>query len=508
MRDILNKLDFLAESRGLAGRSPGDVFKKDDQTITFNEIVFYPEEGGRYTPEQLDQLLNSLGDVSWTNERSSKSGGIGVASFSDESGNELRYGRFFQEIKPSKIANAFPNEVDGFKLSTKASSKTRSNLTPQDLLDDKLNLSIANIMNQLAGKLGTNHPLYHIAHRVAVGEELPMTFKPLPDVSFSAFRDYFCEVLQPMAFINGTTIGNAKEAIDKFFDGSIAGATITFDVSKNAGLSDSLIELDDGRKIKLSSKGNKGATASTKNLLDCVEELSLTTQGQKLREKYEDIIDMLTEIRAEGQHGAPILLATKFKIIEESDAAIIPTLRNKPPINFKDIDNLDVLTPKLKSLAKSRTTKNTSSVDLYYHLLASIAFKAADAVNEKTNFSKAAAEILNNGALVQIYTKASEGKDNWTLRSFDAVYPSQEIRGVYLEPSKSYFSTGVKGNFTFYIDRGMGKPKAPSNEEGTREEDLDSADLYSVASKITGETEPDFSKGKKEPKIGREKRKK
>jgi hypothetical protein len=85
--------------------------------------------------------------------------------------------------------------------------------------------------------------------------------------------------------------------------------------------------------------------------------------------------------------------------------------------------------------------------------LAAVAALAADEVNSKTNFSKAATDILNNGALVQVYTKLRTGAKEWTLELFDTQWPSNSIKGVFLSASKNYFSTGVKGNFTFKIDR-------------------------------------------------------
>ena len=512
MRDILSKLEVLTESRGLSGRVPGDLFVRDDETLTFNELQYYPEEGGRYSPEEMGQLLNSLGEVNWLNQRTSKSGGVGVASFTDAQGNEVYYGRFFQDIKPSKMENYFPNEIDGFRLKKGSSDKTRSGMTPQELLAEKSGLSIADVMNQLAGKLGTSHPLYHIAHRVAVGEEMPFTFKKPEDVSFAAFRDYFCEILQPIAFLKGTVTGNADEAIEKFFGGTVEGASISFDQSMNAGLSDSILQMSDGRQLKLSTKGGKGAYASAKNLLDSINELDASPAGPKLRKKYGEIIDLVENIKAEGQAGAPLYLAVKFGIIKESDAVIVSALKNKPVVSLKNIDKLDYLTPKLKALAKQRNTDNPNSVDLFYHLTAAIAFKAAEKVNETTNFSKAAAEILNNGALVQVYTKASESKDSWTLRGFEAVYPGESIKGVYLTASKTYYSTGIKGNFTFKIDKGEGKPSKEKNEDESGSSDVGSSfsddDLIAGAAQITGDVSSDFTKPKTKPSVGREKRKK
>jgi hypothetical protein len=94
---------------------------------------------------------------------------------------------------------------------------------------------------------------------------------------------------------------------------------------------------------------------------------------------------------------------------------------------------------------------------MFYHATAAVAHKVAEYVNENTNFSLAASEILNNGALIQVYTKAVERGDTWELQSFDTVWPSDTVTGVKFSASKTYYSTGIKGNFTFKILRGNAK---------------------------------------------------
>jgi hypothetical protein len=173
----------------------------------------------------------------------------------------------------------------------------------------------------------------------------------------------------------------------------------------------------------------------------------------------------MREIQKRGQAGAPLYLGMKYEIIDENDARSILEMKNNVPISLADIDDLG-LSDTLVKLAKGRGTANPEKVNLYYHLMAAVAFKAADEVNDKTDFSKAAADILNNGALVQMYTKAKEGKDQWTLSEFDTVYPGDSIKGVYLSASKTYYSTGIKGNYTFKIDKGQGKPKDEPSLEG------------------------------------------
>ena len=470
MRDILDRLEQLSESTGLANRKSGDVFRNSDgDEIVFNNIRFFPEQGGKLEPDELDMVIRQVSDelsseIQWLNSRSTRSGGFGLASFNTPEG-ELFYGRYLENVKPDFAGNYIPNQIGDYRFAGKAAAKAQSGLTPQDLLTDRIDLTVEDILTQLASKLGTDNALYKVAYGLANGEPLPMTFDAPENESFTGFRDYFCEILQPIALQRGQYTGNAGEAAEVFLGGSFEGTLISFDDSKTAGLSDSIMTNEDGKSIKVSTKGGKGATASTKNLIDSVNELQETENGRKLITKYEDTIEIMREIQKRGQAGAPLYLGMKYEIIDENDARSILEMKNNVPISLADIDDLG-LSDTLVKLAKGRGTNNPEKVNLYYHLMAAVAFKAADEVNEKTDFSKAAADILNNGALVQMYTKAKEGKDQWTLSEFDTVYPGDSIKGVYLSASKTYYSTGIKGNYTFKIDKGQGKPKDEPSLEG------------------------------------------
>lgn len=468
IRKLLNTVSVLNESTGLAGRKPGAVFT-DSQTgesITFVDLQFFPQEGGRFSPEDLDgavkQIENELGiPVQWENQRGPRTGGFGIATFTKEGGESLAVGTYLQEIKPTKQQNYISNTVLGrYKFAGKAAAKTQAGLTPQDLLTDRNELTVAKIMNQLASKLGTDNPLYYVAHHVAMGQPLPFEFEAPEGQSFSAFRDYFCEILQPIALHKGLYSGNAGEAAEIFLGGrGFADTRINFDSAKNAGLSDSILDTADGRYVKVSSKGDKGAEASAKNLINSVDELAETDRGKKLLNKYKDTIEMIREIQSQGQSGAPIYLGVKFGVIDEEDATMIRKLKNAPPADIRNKAQLKELglSSTLIKLAQERGTKTPESTSLFFHLIAAVAHKAADKVNTDTDFSDAAADILNNGALVQVYTKAKEKNGKWILEGFDTIYPGTSISGVALSAGKNYASTGIKGNFTFKILRGNAK---------------------------------------------------
>jgi hypothetical protein len=274
-----------------------------------------------------------------------------------------------------------------------------------------------------------------------------------------AFRDYFAEVLQPIALVMGKNVsGNAAEAAEIFFGGGgYSDCTISFNQNTIGGLYDSLLVNPEGKQIKLSSKGKDGASASVTNLQKSVQELSAVPAGKKLLATYKDEIDILNTIEKNGHFGAPLKLAVQYNMITPEEATQVLNLKNKGP-NDK-IVGTGQLSKKLEGMYQGRNARDPGRIIPIEHLTAAIAYRVADYVNKNTNFGSAAANILNNAALVQMYTDTADNKDTITVTKLTAVYPSQTVTGVLLDASKVYFSTGGKGNYTFTILKNGAKPE-------------------------------------------------
>jgi len=145
--------------------------------------------------------------------------------------------------------------------------------------------------------------------------------------------------------------------------------------------------------------------------------------------------------------------------------------------------------------------------------MAAVAHKVADKINDSTNFSQAASEILNNGALVQMYTNAKQSGNKWILEGFKTVYPSKAVTGVVISAGKNYSSTDIKGNFTFKILRNGAKADPDPTETEQATDSTADVDLVKAAEKITSPTKSVLATKKKldlepEPDLGRVKRKK
>ena len=489
MRELIN---LLIESRGLGARRSGEEFVSNtnpDDKIYVNSVQFYPQ--GRLSYEsyeemsaELKSLVTNLGNayVDLIGSFGPKDLAFGIATFDRPDGSKLVFVKPFKTVKPDPTQNQWDNQkgIPGFKYNSKAAAKTQAGMMPQDILTEMDNISPADIVRQVAVKFGDDSPLTNVARAIASGQKLPFTIPSDSSLSFTAFRDYFCELLHPIALQTGNYTGNAGDAASNFLGvGGFAGTTINFGTDKTEGLSDSILIAPDGKKIKVSSKGAKGATASVSNIIDAVKDLEIA--NPKLISKHEEVIEILKEVKRSGQAGAPIYLGLKYKVIDESDIDDIKRFKDMPPMPLEKGKLLG--SKKLQKLIAGRGTDNPGSVNMYFHTIAAIAHTVAAHVNDSTNFSQAASEILNNGALIQVYTKASEGAETWTLTGFDTVWPSNTVTGVSFSAGKTYYSTGIKGNFTFKILRNGAKDV---DDERSTEPALAPKSTVAAPSVVTG----------------------
>lgn len=467
MRDLLNLLNtVLTESTGLAGRKPGDMWQNSQgQTLAFNNIVFYPEGGGVYDTAALEQFKQQFPAAHWVNNMPAK-GGVGIATFKDEQGNEILVGRYFQSIKPNKTDNKWGNGdvIPGFEFQSKASKKESSGYKPSDILTDPKSQTPTSLANQITAAFGPNSDEARAITAFMQSNETPVRV-PKGNMQLSAFRDYMGEILQPIALVMGKKVkGNADEAAMVFFGtNNYSDCVISFNEGVSGGLYDSLLVNRKGKQIKLSSKGESGAMASVVNFLRCIEELDATEQGRKLRAKHQAVIDIIDAIDQGGHFGGPLELASQYGIIDDDDVYFVPLLKNvgpQDPIDWRKHK-------KLEKLYNDRVANDPTTMVPAEHMIAAIAYKVADYVNDNTNFSAAASEILNTSALVQMYTYVKETNQDFEI-TFDAKWPSTAVTGVKLSAGKTYMSTAKGGgNMVFKILKGGAKDVPDADETGS-----------------------------------------
>jgi hypothetical protein len=390
---------------------------------------------------------------------------FGIAKFTTDLGEPLGFIKYYKDVHAVPTQNSWDNQtgIPGFRYAAKAAVKTQSQATPQDILTALDNLSPEDILTQVEAKF-TNSSLVTVTQHMVDGGELPFKFPAPAEMDMATFRDYFCELLQPIALMSGQYKGDADKVEEQFLgDETYALCSINFGKSKTEGLSDSIMISPSGRKVKVSTKGGKGAAASSKNILDAYNELQQTPEGMKLVKTVGDTVDLINTIVQAGQYNAPLLLAVKYGIIDEDDASDIRKLKQLPKLYSLD-DAEYFYSPKIRKLVRARKPKDLDNVNVYYHVMAVIAHKVAEHINSHTGFSKDASLILNHSALIQVYSKVTANGQEWTLQKFNSKWPGSAVSAVVLDASKNYMSTQIKGNFTFVVDPTK-KSKGSSSQE-------------------------------------------
>ena len=462
--DIINGIRPLTEGVGLANRKPGEKFKNHvGDIVTFQGLEFYPESGSYADPSELvgakvDAVDKQGKNVHWLNTPNASTRAFMIASFTGEDGSPYYLGKWVKEISPNRVQNNFAHSdiPGGFKFQSKVGQKENSGLKPSEWLEQFQNNTPETILAQVVKAFGPDSAEAN-ALRTFMENDIPVEVAR-GNMNPGAFRDYFAEVLQPIALVMGKSVkGNAAEAAEIFFGpgSDYSDCTISFNNNTIGGLYDSLLVNPEGKQIKLSSKGKDGANASVTNLIKSVKELEAAPAGKKLKQTYAKEIAMLESIEKLGHFGAPIAMAEEFGIIGKGDGALVMQLKNLGPND----DVSSILNQRLKALYDGRKARDMGKIIPIEHMISAIAYQVADYVNENTKFGEAASAILNNAALVQMYTSTADSKDTITVTKLEAVYPSQTVTGVLLDATKAYMSTQGKGNFTFKILKNGARPE-------------------------------------------------
>jgi hypothetical protein len=462
MRLILDTLKQLQESVGLANRQPGTSFKNPaGDELFFQSVDFYPDGGGEYkdTDEMLaavDLLSSKIGiqptDIEWMNTSTAQSRAFGLAHFVDAENKDVYMGRYMQKISPIKVQNSFPNVglPGGYRLQTAVAQKEAAGYKPTDVLTKLDDLRPEEVAQQIVTKFGEDSDEAR-AVAIFMAEDFPMNI-PQGDMIYTAFTNYFCELLQPMALVMGKKLGNeadARKAESEFLsEGGFSSCTISYGATKTGGLTDSVLINSAGQTMGVSSKAEGGAKASAKNLKDKIVEMQRSPEGKQVLERHKEAVSVIETV-TEGSTPGPLNMGVIAGIITPEEKDQILAIKNVPP--GEEVLGNGRLSDKLEDMYRGRKARDPSVVIPFFHIRAVIANMVAKYVNENTDFSEAAAEILNWGAFIQLNTTGSSANGEIKLNPFDTIYPSKAITSVQLSADKTFYSTGSKGNFVFKI---------------------------------------------------------
>jgi len=441
--------EFIIEAKGVFGRNQGDPFLHTNGEIAeFVDVGAFPDlqtQGKQYdSPESRDISISNIEKeyntvIQWVNAPNATSLAFAVARVQTSDGKVLLWGRYFKQVSPDMMGKWSNKEVPaGWSLQTKGAKKVASGLDPQTLIGSEQQFKGPGAVIQQVARSG-DEVLTNALEQTAQGKLA--VFPGMVD-QLETIRDYFGEIMGPVAMMGGIVGGQADEAKVALAGGTDwANMPIFWPQSKNHNLVDSEFTAPNGVKIGVSSKGGKGAAASVKNLYDS---LMLNQKNVELMRTVEYAGSIVTAIAENTAMQGPFVLGEMLGI---STPALRDEVNSCIESGKRDFDGLSEEATKFASTIKSDPTK--PGFNTGYAILAGLAKAVAGIVNSNPEFTKGALALLNTASIVQLYTKVSKKGDDVAVTSYEAVYPPNFKGTILLDNGKTYYGGVPKGKFAF-----------------------------------------------------------
>jgi hypothetical protein len=453
----------LEESKGFFGRDAGDKFTHHDgREYGIVQVVAFPDAQTQKfeTPEARDEAIKKFqeehggAEIEWVNKPRNNMLAFGIAQLDDADGNHVFWGKYMQSVS-FDMMGAWANKQTppGWALQTKGAQKNAAGYDPQHLIKTENRFqgvdSIINTVTQNADdqvKEVFKEALQNLAQGKG-GIVFPQMYEQQ-----AAIRDYFGEIMQPVALMGGVIKGQAEDARQQLADGAEwRDCEVMWPMSMNAALCDSFMIAPNGAQIGISSKGGQGAAASSKNLHDAV--LKARKNGNEIVEEggvAEFAAKLVTVIAENNQYKGPIEVG-KMLGIDGIDDDLYSEIQKYIKEGKADLEGLS---PKAQKIAEPFAFKlETKGFNTGFALLSAASKTCAKVVNADDNFSKGAIALLNQSDIIQLYTKMGKKGDDAVLGEFKAVYPPTFSGKVLLEGGKNYYSSRVGGKMAFAIGK-------------------------------------------------------
>lgn len=449
---------MMLESRGLFARKAGDKFQDaEGKDYTFQGISTYPRIGkfddANTLQSEIQKVNATIPEITWINKPSSTNLSFGLAKFDSEAGSKV-FGKFFQKIEEpgSMLGKWQNNEVPGLNYRSSAAKKEQSGLKPQLLLKGRNRFeSGSEMLGYLTSLPDLSDTIKQGLSMIGQGQ-LPV-FEGEAE-NLTSIRDNLGELIQVLCLthnlIEDDDVEKARNEV--LLGADLSTCAIEFPDSQISGLTDSKL-LKNGAELGISSKGNKGANASIRNLtqaLDRVPEFRLT-----IEQRYPLTVEVLDMVNDNNAIQGPLKLAVKLKLINPAQATEVVDLIKRKETNEAQ----------LSGWAKSQLDyyKGRQTVGWNYGnwILASVAKQVGEKINQDKSFSDGCIAILNNSGMIQLYTDAVTKGNDVVVSEFRAVYPPEFSGRLFIDHGKNYFASGQKGKLVF----GFSKPKDEESDD-------------------------------------------
>jgi hypothetical protein len=439
--------EFIIEAKGLFGRKLGDVFVNDQgDKIKFQGAEMFPSinPGDQYPDlAAMRQALHQVSkgyDLQPVNGLKNSALAFAIATLTWEDGGEEVWIKFFNKV-PNSLIGSWPNKEtpEGWKLETKTAVKARSGLTPQDLIKTDRPFSSVSDIIAAVQKNGASPEIIQGLTMAAEGKMPVFTgmASQLP-----AVRDMLGEIIQPIAIVGGLVKGDIEKARTNILNTAWDQCVISFPQSRIAGLTDSEFkDPNTGISIGISTKGDKGASASVGNIYAAIQK---ARDNQALLDSYPYTVNVITKLATASAKEGPILLSEELSIIT-------PELANEIRKYLRgNTTDTASLSPDAKAMFSAFGSKESSpgySVGLV--LLTNIAKTLANSINRNQEFTKGCLAFLNQSSIVQIHSTVIAKGEDVLFTDFYSVYPPNFTGHVKADANKSYTSTQIKGRIGF-----------------------------------------------------------
>jgi hypothetical protein len=465
--DLLEKAILTEKSRGLLYREKGDEFfqgNRDNPTaeIVFDRVDYFPGQPGAYANyEEMAQagqeLFKQYPNIQWSNKPTQASKAFAIITFDGPGkGQKTYYGRFFNEIKQDMAGLWKNNELPGgWQLNKQVSLKgSYYKLKPVDLFPVNSTFQTpADTVAAMGTRPGTTPDELANIDKIRPGMEQLLTGK-LPTFAnvgemATAVRDDLGETIGPIALVQGMIRSGGAEAARKDIlgpQGSFEGSAINFPAAKNNGLVDSYLLHPSGVEIGISSKGEKGASASVKNISDGIA--AARAKGMdKLLKTYAPQVKVIEKVGTLGSVDFPLEFGVEQGIIDKSTAQTIKQLIKS---GATETDNAEVQA--LMSQIKAKT--DNPRYNAGYHALAALARMVSKNINSDPKFGEACLKFLNTSPIIQLHLNGTDKSGTYTVTGFTSKYPPDFKGTVGLDATKVYAATGTIGRVSFSYNGG------------------------------------------------------
>ena len=446
-----SKVRSLIESKGIMGRVLGDTFLKGDDRLEFQSVNLYPSDEMEFdSPEQRDDFVQQLeqelnSQIEWTNVPNKGSLAFGVAVLTDPAlDDKITYwGRYFKQKTADMMGKWGNNQVpQGWKLQTAGAMKLDIGIDPQHLIktDDAFNGVIDVIQAVKTNSAGNelSESLVNALETIHTQEHptFPGQISNLP-----ALRDYFGEIMGPVALMSDMVGGQAEDARRDLLRGiPWANCTIFWPMAMNAPLVDSYFTAPDGTRVGISSKGGKGAKASVKNIQDAI-----LKAPEELKAQYPVTVNVINIVQSNSAKDGPFRLAELYKILPQG---LEEEINGYIQEGKQDYAGLSPACTELFNYGTPR--QDVPGFNTGYAMLALLAKKVTRAINDSgPEFGQGCVAFLNQSSIVQLYCKMGKQGDDARVTGWEAVYPPNFQGTVEIDGSKNYYSSRIGGKFAF-----------------------------------------------------------